>query len=77
MIDFKAANDAFVLPLQDDLSPLVLPAVMDFGLSLAGGLSMRPPISDTMLTLPLDDLSAPVDVDPLYRPEPDDGWMLV
>ncbi len=77
VIDFKAADDTFVLPPQDGLGPLVLPAVVDFDLSMVGGLSMRPPIGDTMLTLPLDDGSAPADVAPLYRPEPDDGWMMV
>ncbi|MBB5747282.1 DUF4214 domain-containing protein [Brevundimonas variabilis] len=74
VIAFKIDDDAFVLPAQDALEPLVLPDV-EGGLPMPFG-GFASPTDDWMVTLPVNNDGALSDPFPWHRTAGEDGWML-
>lgn len=76
VVGFKLVDDAFVLPAQDDLAPLVLPEADLVDIIGLEEVSLPPLTDNRMLTLPMSDDGANDDVTPWHRWADTDGWMM-
>ena len=73
---FKLVEDIFVLPTEDELTPLVLTEADLLDTVQLEQVSLQSLTGDRMLTLPMSDDGTPDDATPWHRGADTDGWMI-